>query len=413
MSPRGTFRIGLGGTPRPVMAFAAAAHFLHHVVTSLYFTLVLMLVAEWSYSYNDLIALWTLGALLVGLGSPLAGWLGDRFGETRVIIGFFFGMGLASILCGLADGPGMMQVALTIMGVFGSVYHPVGNAWVVHHARERGKAVALAGIAGSVGVAAGPVTAAVLNDLFDWRWAFIIPGIVTVAFGLAMLAMHFIGRMPDRPAPSAARHDAAPPPPASEINLALALLALTMTLTLVVINAFITALPKWVEDGGLVQGGGLIGVGLLTGTIHFLAAGAQFVGGHYADRGAVKRAYVGGFALLSIAFALCAAGGGWAIVALGIAVVFIFEGIAPLETIFVARYAPEARRGLFFGVRYALAVVGGPLGVSLVALLYDPATGFTTLMLALAAMSAVITVVALALPRDGAPQPASMRLAGE
>ena len=44
-------------------------------------------------SYSDLIALWTLGSLLIGLGAPLAGWLGDRWGESRVMVLVFFGLG--------------------------------------------------------------------------------------------------------------------------------------------------------------------------------------------------------------------------------------------------------------------------------------------------------------------------------
>lgn len=311
----------------------------------------------------------------------------------------FFGLGAASILCGLAQGPLQMKLALGLLGVFGALYHPVGNSWVVKHAVERGKAIALAGIFGSFGVAAGPVTAGVLNDVIDWRWAFILPGLVTIVFGMALVVLMGQGRIPERDGDAAelAAHEA---PSARNRRNVLALLALTMTLTLIAVTAFMTALPKLIEDLNIVSREGLIGVGLVTGTIFLTASGAQFLGGHYADRGAAKRTYVILFALLALAFAAAAMTGNWMLLPLAITVMFLFEAIAPIETIFVARFAPAARRGLFFGMRYAISVVGGPVGVWLVAALYDPAARFTPMLLVLAAGAVVIAAVSLALPRD-------------
>ena len=398
MSPLKRLGIGSGGAPRTVLFFACAAHFMHHVLVSLYLTLVLTLTTEWKMSYSDLIALWTVGSLMVGLGAPLAGWLGDRWGESRVMALTFFGLGGAAILCGLAQGPLAMQLSLAVLGAFGALYHPVGNAWVVKHAVERGKAIALAGIFGSFGVAAGPVVAGALNDAIDWRWAFILPGLVTAGFGVALLTLMVQGRIPERDRD--ATETALETHTARDRRNVIALLALTMTLTLIATTAFMTALPKLVDDLNLVSREGLIGVGLLVGAIYLAASGAQFLGGHFADRGAARRTYIVLFAILAVAFAAAAVTGNWLILPLAITVMFLFEAIAPIETVFVARFAPAARRGLFFGMRYAISVVGGPVGVWLVATLYDPSARFAPLLLVLAASAALIAAVSLALPRD-------------
>lgn len=400
MSRLNRIGIGSGGTPHAILFFACAAHFMHHVLLSLYLTLVLTLTHEWRMSYGDLIALWTLGSLLVGLGAPLAGWLGDKWGESRTMVVVFLGLGAASVLCGLAQGPTSMTAALALLGAFGALYHPVGNSWVVKHARERGKAIAFAGIAGSFGVAAGPVAAGVLNDAIDWRWAFILPGVMTLAFGAALIALIGMGRIPERDGDAHAQEAEAPT--ARERRNVLVLLALTMTLTLIATTAFVTALPKLVEDAVWVSKEGLIGVGLLTGAIYLAASGAQFVGGHYADRGAARRTYMLSFVVLAAVFAATALADGWVILGLAVAVMFLFEAIAPIETVFVARFAPANRRGLFFGLRYAIAVVGGPVGVWLVATLYDPATHFDALLYALAVTAVLIAAVSLALPQDRA-----------
>jgi MFS family permease len=310
----------------------------------------------------------------------------------------FFGLGLSSILCGLAQTPMMMQTALAVLGAFGALYHPVGNSWVVKHAVERGKAIALAGIFGSFGVAAGPVTAGVLNDVIDWRWAFILPGLLTIAFGVALVVLMMRGRVPERDGDALdVAHEA---PTGRDRRNVLALLALTMTLTLIAVTAFMTALPKLIEDLNLVSREGLIGVGLITGAIFLTASGAQFLGGHYADRGAAKRTYLLLFVLLAAAFAAAAVTGNWLILPIAITVMFLFEAIAPIETVFVARFAPAARRGLFFGIRYAISVVGGPVGVWIVAALYDPSVKFSLLLSALAVAALLTAALALALPRD-------------
>jgi MFS family permease len=367
-------------------------------LVSLYLTLVLTLTGEWRMSYGDLIALWTVGSMMIGLGAPLAGWLGDRWGEARVMTLLFFGLGAAGILCGFAQGPVGLNISLAVLGAFGALYHPVGNSWVVKHARERGKAIALAGIAGSFGVAAGPVIAGALNDALDWRWAFIIPGAITTAFGAALLALMWTGRVPERDGDA---HEAPlEVSTARERRNVIGLLALTMTLTLIATTAFMTALPKLVEDLHIASTNGLIGVGLLVGAIYLTASGAQFVGGHYADRGAARRTYVGAFLLLAMAFAAAGLAGNWLLLPLAIAIMFLFEGIAPIETVFVARFAPASRRGLFFGMRYAISIVGGPAGVWLVAALYDPDARFAWLLYALAAGALVTAILSLALPRD-------------
>lgn len=390
--------IGTGGAPLPVLFFACAAHFMHHVLVSLFLTLVITLTVEWERGYSELIVLWTVGSLMIGLGAPLAGWLGDRWGESRVMVLLFFGLGLASIACGLAGSPFEMNIALTVLGLFGALYHPVGNAWVVKHARERGKAIAAAGVFGSFGVAAGPVIAGVLNDAIDWRWAFILPGLATMAFGGALVAMKLLGLVPEREGDAHEIHHEAPT--ARDRRNIIMILGVTMTLTLIAVTAFVTALPKLVETLDLGTREGLTRVGLLTGAIYLAASGAQFVGGHYADRGAARRTYLGSFGLLAAVFIAAALTDNWLLVPLAVAVMFLFETIAPIETVFVARYAPAGKRGLFFGMRYAISVVGGPAGVWLVSSLYDPAHGFSNLLLALAGMAVVTGAIGLLLPQD-------------
>ncbi|HEX3673893.1 MAG TPA: MFS transporter [Rhizomicrobium sp.] len=384
--------------PFPVLFFAGAAHGMHHVLLTLYLTLVLVIGTQWHLPYTVLIALWVPGTMLVGLGAPLAGWLADRWGETRMLVLCFLCLGASAIIAGLAHTPLQLEGALALLGLSGSIYHPVGFAWVVKHAEVRGRAIAATGIAGSIGVASGPIVAGGLATLAGWRTGFILPGAVTAALGVLLYWYYATGRIADRAGDAVEATEA---PSRADMTRAFAVMAVTMTITLVIYSGFGTALPKLVAIGTHVGRYGFFAIGLAVGAIQLAGASAQFAGGHFADRGHAKRAYLGGFAMLCAVLPLVAVSTGWSLAAAAVGTVLMFEWLAPIETAFLARYTPASRRGLVFGIRYGLAAIGTPAGVWLVARLYTPVDGFLYLLMALAACSAVALVFAVFLPADG------------
>ncbi len=370
---------------------------MNHVLIALYLTLVLVVAQDWHLPYNNLIALWAPGAMLLGLGAPLSGWLGDRFGQTRMLVACFLGLGVSSVLAGFAQTPLQLEIALALLGLSGSIYHPVGFPWVVRHAVVRGRAVASTGIAGSIGVALSPVIAGGLATLAGWRIGFIVPGALTIVLGLALLAFHQTGLITDR-ADDAVEH--ALTSHADKMR-AFAVLAVTMTITLALYSAFGTALPKMIQISTDAGRYGFFAIGLVTGVISLLGAGAQFIGGHFADRGHAKRAYLAGFAFLALIFPLVIYSEGRPLVMAAIAVTFLFEWIAPIETLLLARYAPAAKRGLVFGIRYGLATIGTPAGVWLVAEFYDPLIfHFAYVLVVLAGLALAALAFAAFLPAD-------------
>jgi MFS family permease len=394
---------------RAVIAFTGIAHALHHIVTAVFMTVVLALSPAWARPYEQLIALWTFGALLLGGAAPLAGWLGDKLGERRMMLVYLFGIGLATIACGLARGPYEMQVGLTLMGLFGAIYHPVGTAWVVRHAHAKGQAIAIVGAFGSAGVALASVVGAVLTDLISWRAAFLVPGTLLVATGCALAVASMLGRVPDlacdrRPEPAVDR---------GRLRRTIVVLVIAMCLTSLTWHAFQTMLPKWLgRELGDALGPGLIGIGAVVTGIYLVGALAQFVGGHCADRGYAREAFIGSFALKFAAIALATQATGWPVVVAAVCVSLVFDLAAPIENVLVARYAPQGRRGIVYGVRHGLAIASAPLGVQLVSWLYDEARGFDLVLLAMTALVLIILLAALLLPsetRAATPSPADAR----
>ena len=95
---------------------------------------------------------YTAGAFVMfGLGSLPAGRLGDLWGRRAMMIVFFLGMGVAAMLIALTGGVWSLAAALTLMGVFASIYHPVGIPMLVQQSKNPGFTIGVNGLAGNLG----------------------------------------------------------------------------------------------------------------------------------------------------------------------------------------------------------------------------------------------------------------------
>jgi MFS family permease len=95
-----------------------------------------------------------------------------------------------------------LSIGLGGIGLFGSVYHPVGIPWVMRTAERQGTALGINGVFGSAGNACAGLVVGGLIALVDWRAAFIVPGAISVFFGVALLVDWRRGAVGDRPMPA-------------------------------------------------------------------------------------------------------------------------------------------------------------------------------------------------------------------
>ena len=108
-------------------------HFLDHLFMLVFASVAaLRLNSEWGMSYAELIPYATPGFVAFGVGAILAGWLADKWSREGMIVVFFIGIGVSSILSSMASNPLQIALGLTLIGVFAAIYHPVGLAMVVH-----------------------------------------------------------------------------------------------------------------------------------------------------------------------------------------------------------------------------------------------------------------------------------------
>jgi EmrB/QacA subfamily drug resistance transporter len=126
---------------------------------------------------------------------PLSGWLGDRFGTKQIFIlalSLFTG---ASILCGLSNSLGALNVSRILQGIGGGLLTPVGMAMLFRtfSKEERARASRSLLLPIAVAPAIGPVVGGLLVDMASWRWIFYINvpfGLFTIIFALLFLKEH-------------------------------------------------------------------------------------------------------------------------------------------------------------------------------------------------------------------------------
>jgi MFS family permease len=160
-------------------------HGLDHLLMLIFPTVVLAMSTELGRSYADLLPLSLGGFIAFGACSIPAGWLADRWSRTGMMTVFFFGIGAASILTGLASGPSQIAFGLTLIGVFAAIYHPVGIAMLVANRDNVGRVLGVNGVFGNVGVAFSALLAGALAQEAGWRSAFIVPGAIAIGVGVA------------------------------------------------------------------------------------------------------------------------------------------------------------------------------------------------------------------------------------
>ncbi|MCY3595820.1 MAG: MFS transporter, partial [Rhodospirillales bacterium] len=175
--------------------FLNLGHFFDHLIILVFATsAALVLVHEWAVPYSELIPYATPGLIAFGVGALPAGWIADKWSREAMMVVFFLGLGVAGTATALADTPLQIGVGLFLIGLFASIYHPVGLALVVEGRRQTGMPLAINGVFGNMGVACAALLTGWLIDVAGWRAAFAVPGTLCFALGCAYAIFLYGGR---------------------------------------------------------------------------------------------------------------------------------------------------------------------------------------------------------------------------
>ena len=394
------------------MAYINVGHSISHLVMLLYPTIVLALEPAWGIGFATLLPLGFAGYLLFGLAALPAGWLGDRWDSEKMMVIFFLGTGSACILAGFATGPVSMAAALTLIGLFGAIYHPVALAWVVGASDRPGRALGINGVYGAIGTASAALLAGILADVVHWRAAFILPGVITVILGLFFAYDLHRGRA--RMLRGSYRPNAKQSEGGALRGLVLMLAAILFTGMIFQMNA--VGLPKIFQVRlGDEVGSGIMTAGALVSVVYLISTMGQLIGGHLADRFDERRLYLGSYALQIAIMMSAAMTQNMLLLAIVALAVSVQMGTQPIENCLVARYTPVEWRATIYGLKFVVALGLSALGVPLIAFIFSETGNFDGVFWCMAVFSAIAVAIALLLPvsrevREAvAPEPAAIR----
>jgi MFS family permease len=379
---------------RALVPFINLGHVLDHLLMLVYPTVVLAMSGEFGMSFAELLPLSVGGFIAFGAGSFPAGWLADRWSRYNMMLVFFVGIGSSTVLTGFAQTPLQIALGLTLMGVFASIYHPVGISMLVAGHERVGRLLGVNGVYGNVGIGIAAVTAGALADWLGWRAAFFIPGALAIAAGCAFAAL--VPRVPN-PATSASKGGVAVP---RDIMVRVfAVLTVATVCSGLVFNATTVSMPKVFEERISHLASSTFGVGALVSMVYLLAAVAQYVVGHLIDRYSLRSVFLP-IVAMQIPFLLAASSaGGYAMLVVAVPMMFFIFGVIPINDAMVAKYTDEHWRSRVYAVRYVISFGASACAVPLVAWLYRVNGGFTQVYLVLAAISASCALAAWFFPR--------------
>jgi MFS family permease len=186
-----------------VVGAVSAAHFVSHYYILVLAPLLPFVRAEYGVSYTEIgLALTAFNTVSAALQTP-AGFLVDRLGARRLLIGGLVLGACAFIVAGLVHSFWLLVAMFALAGLGNTVYHPADYAMLSQHVPSAriGQAFSVHTFAGMLGSAVAPPTLLMMHALWGWRGAFVGAGVV----GFAVAALLALLREEAAAAPPAAK----------------------------------------------------------------------------------------------------------------------------------------------------------------------------------------------------------------
>ena len=381
--------------------FLNVGHLLDHLFMLIFATVAaLFLLEAWDLEYGDLIPYATPGVVAFGAFALLAGWLGDKWSREGMLTVFFLGIGASAIATGFADTPLQIGAGLLAIGVFAAIYHPVGLAMVVEGRGRTGIPIAVNGIFGNMGVAFAALLTGILIDVASWRAAFFVPGIFSIAVGVAWMLFLRGGPVEAPAAVAAARPavQAEDEPTRAVLMRVFAIIFFTTALGGLVFQSTTFALPKVFDERLADFAVSPTAVGGYAFVVFTAAAFAQLLVGWLVDNQPIRWVFVGVAACQAVLFAVMIHADGLFAFLIAVGFMLAVFGQIPINDVLVGRMAKSEWRARAFAARYIVTFAVAATAVPLIARLHED-WGFEALFVVLAVAAAAILGGASMLPK--------------
>ena len=378
---------------KPTTLLLNIGHALDHMVLLIFATAVTTIAQDFGVArWEDLMPYSVAAFFFFGLGSLPAGRLGDLWGRRQMMILFFVGIGLASLLVAVTNSPLQLALALALLGCAASIYHPVGIPMLVQGATRPGWTIGVNGLAGNLGLALAAVVTGLLIKYLGWRMAFVIPGVISILCGLAFAwCAPKEATAPAKKKATVGRHD----------GMSMATLMLIMTIAAtsgsMLFNFSTSSNYELLSSKFAEISKDPAQLGFFLALVYVLASLTQLLIGNLLDKVALKTLYRVVIAAQVVALLLAIRADGWGFYLAQLLFMAAIFGAIPFTDAMIVRYVDDAMRSRVSGMRLAVAFGASSLAVWLIGPIVK-AAGFTTLIWVMVATSCVTLIVVNLLP---------------
>jgi MFS family permease len=390
--------------PRSVGLLLNIGHAVDHMFLLIFATAVAAIAADFGYAnWTDLMPYGVGAFFLFGLGALPAGRLGDQWGRRSMMIVFFVGMGVAALIVAVTQNAWQLAAALTLLGAFASIYHPVGIPMLVQHVKNPGAVIGINGLAGNLGIAVAALVTGFLVKWIGWRAAFAVPGLLSIACGI----MFAITCPKEDEAPAKRKGGKA------KVEMTPAMLARAFTVMTAAAVAS-SILFNFTTNGnaqllteaflGVIEDPAVLGA--LLASIYTIASFAQIVVGRLIDSMPFKPLQL----WLSVAqipvLIVAAHTQNWGLFVALLGVMILVFGSIPFTDAMIVRYVDDRLRSRVAGMRLTVSMGISSFAVWLLGPLVKQ-IGFSNALWVLAAIAMIKAAIVLLLPDEPAPVPES------
>lgn len=378
------------------------AHAVDHLALLIFATAVSAIAADFGLvRWEDMMPYTTGAFVMFGVASLPAGRYGDLWGRRAMMLVFFFGMGASLLLVAATQSPLQMGIALTLMGAFSAIYHPVGIPMLLQHAKKAGAVIGVNGLAGNLGIAFAALLTGFLVKQIGWRAAFAVPGIVALVLGIV-----FALKVPREAASPASKRGGKllHIDHATAVRV-FAVLTCTTTLGSLIFNFTTNGNGELLRERVASIASDPAALGLLLAGVYAIASIAQVIVGRLIDRYPIKRVFLPIVAAQVVSFLLAARSDGWAFYVFAVAYMTFVFGAIPFTDAIIARFVDDSMRSRVAGLRLAVSFGFSSLAVWALGP-FVKASGFTTLLFTMAVIAS-LTLLAVSFLPNHDPEPAA------
>lgn len=266
-----------------------------------------------------------------------------------------------SILTFFSKSTLQFQISLMFMGMFLSMYHPLGIGLISKAVRRRGAALGINGVFGSIGIASAPFVAGIISYLLGWRYTYLVLGIPPLFLGLLLYSTGL-----DYTLVKSGADNGKEGTDTSNVR-AFAVLCISMCLAGFVYRGQTLLLPRHFErnvhflynfvssfDFMKLEGTKTLAATILISFVYMIGVIGQLIGGKVADSVDLRYAYFFIFLAMLPFLPMLYFFRDIPLFAVSLVFILLLIGMQPVENSLIAQFTPVRWRSTSYGVKFII-----------------------------------------------------------